>query len=114
MIGSLPPLDPGAVPREVRAGGPEAVDRFRSALGFERMLLGELLQTALPQAGPEAGPQPAQLHDTLADALVARGGIGLGADLYAALTPPAAPYVPAAPAAPTAPAAPQPTPEPAP
>lgn len=95
---AIPPLDAAAVPRDVRAAGPEAVDRFRTALGFERVLLGELLETALPEPSGDAGPQPAQLHDTFADALVANGGIGLGASLYEAL--PADGPVPAAAPAP--------------
>lgn len=92
---AIPPLDAAAVPRDVRAAGPEAVDRFRGALGFERVLLGELLETALPDPSADGGPQAAQLPATLADALVANGGIGLGADLCDALAPPAADPQPA-------------------
>lgn len=82
----VPPIDPAVLPPAVRDAGPAAVDRFRGALGFERVLLGELLQSALP-AEDGAGPQAAQLPDTLADALVAQGGIGIGAGLYDALKP---------------------------
>jgi hypothetical protein len=86
-VSGVPPLDPGVLPPAVRDAGPAAVDTFRSALGFERMLLGELLQSALPEPGDSAGPQAASLPDTLADAIAAQGGIGLGPDLYAALRP---------------------------
>jgi hypothetical protein len=84
VTGALPPLEPGAIPPAVRAAGEQSVDRYRTALGFERVLLGEMLTTALPE--PEAeGPQAATVPDTLADALVARGGTGIAAQLYAAL-----------------------------
>lgn len=84
---AVPPLDPAVLPPAVHAAGPDAVDRFRSALGFERVLLGELLQSALPADDGAAGPQAARLPDTLADALVAQGGVGIGAGLYEALAP---------------------------
>lgn len=83
----VPPLDPAVLPPAVRDAGPAAAERFQSALGFERVLLGELLQSALPAPGDDAGPQVAQLPDTLADALVAQGGIGIGAGLFEALGP---------------------------
>lgn len=79
MTGALPPLEPGAIPAAVREAGPQSVDRFRAALGFERMLLGELLDTALPEQGE--GPQATAFADTLADALVARGGTGIAGEI---------------------------------
>jgi hypothetical protein len=74
LTGALPPLEPGAIP-----AGVNDPQRFRAALGFERVLLGELLSNALPEQGE--GPQAATFSDNLADALVARGGIGIAAEI---------------------------------
>jgi hypothetical protein len=76
---ALPVLAPGAIPAEVRRAGPAAVDDFRAGLGFERMLIAELLGEALPEQGGD--PRAALLPETLADAIVARGGLGLAAEL---------------------------------
>ncbi len=48
-VESLPALAPGAIPAEVRRAGPEAVEGFRAALGFERTLLSQMLTDALPE-----------------------------------------------------------------
>ncbi len=87
MSGSeaLPPLAPGAIPPSVRARGPDAIDDFRAALGFERILLTELLSGALPEPEELADPRMSMLPETLADAIVAQGGIGVAAELGGAL-----------------------------
>jgi hypothetical protein len=76
---ALPPLAPGAIPAAIRRDGPEAVAGFRAGLGFERMLVAELLGEALPEQGSD--PRAALLPETLADAIVAGGGLGLAAEL---------------------------------
>jgi hypothetical protein len=83
VTGALPPLAPGAIPAAVREAGEQSVDRYRTALGFEQVLLGELLSTALPEQGD--GPQAASLPDTLAGALVAGGGTGIAMNLHEGL-----------------------------
>jgi len=88
-IESLPPLAPGAIPASVRDRGPEAVRSFRAGLGFERLLLSELLAAAVPEPsgeedGAPADPRLGMLPEALADAIVAGGGIGLAAQIAAA------------------------------
>lgn len=85
MTGSeaLPPLAPGAIPPSVREAGPEAVEGFRAALGFERIFLTELLSQALPKEGDD--PRAAMLPETVADAIVAQGGTGVATELSSAL-----------------------------
>ena len=39
---SLPPIDASLVPAEVRDGSKQDKQSYQAALGFERMLLGEL------------------------------------------------------------------------
>lgn len=78
---ALPPLAPGAIPAEVKTAGPQAVERFRSGLSFERLLLSQLLTEALPEE--EGGePRVASLPQTLADAIVSRGGAGIAGQLF--------------------------------
>jgi hypothetical protein len=90
----LPPVDPAALPREVREGGPEARKLYSVALGFERMLIAKLTEELTSSAsalgegdsegafGSSLGVLEEQLPSTLADGLVAGGGIGLALDLY--------------------------------
>lgn len=78
---ALPPLAPGAVPAAVREAGPAAVDSFRAALGFERVLLAELLREALPEPAGGGAALMATAPETLADAIAAAGGTGIAAEL---------------------------------
>jgi Rod binding domain-containing protein len=89
----LPPLAPGTVlPADVRAGGADAEKDYRTALGFERVLLGQLtkaMQATVPGEDDDATAATKTyrdlLPDTMADALSASGGIGLAHDLYRSL-----------------------------
>jgi Rod binding domain-containing protein len=91
----IPPVDLPAgitLPREIREAGVGEQQEYRSALAFERVLLGQL--TKAMQASISADDEGASaateayknmLPDTMADALVANGGIGLASDLVRAL-----------------------------
>jgi hypothetical protein len=76
-IDALPPLPPG-----VNATSRQDRDAYRAALGFEQMLLGELVKTMLPEGTLTEGPYAAPVQDALTEGLVSAGGIGLGAQLY--------------------------------
>jgi hypothetical protein len=84
---------PGAIPAEVRRAGAEAQRTYRAALGFERMLLGELTKTLSTGAAGEGdsgaeGQSAAttayrdMLPGALADAVAGAGGLGVAPDLY--------------------------------
>jgi len=79
---ALPQLAPGAVPPEVRRAGPNAVAGFRTALGFERTLLTQMLSEAMPQPEEGADPREASMPSTFADALISQGGLGMAGQLY--------------------------------
>ena len=88
----LPPLNSVPLPREVREGGPDAKEAYRAALGFERLLVGELTKTMARSAMPagedrEAAGSPYRdlLSDTLAESMSGSGGIGLADELFRAL-----------------------------
>jgi hypothetical protein len=89
---ALPPLPSGTAPTGLRTGTPAERDSARAALGFERLLLGELTKAiADPRTitGSEASGGTSmmlsQLPDVLADALETGGGVGLAAQLQPAL-----------------------------
>jgi Rod binding domain-containing protein len=93
MAAALPPLPAGTVlPASVRNASPEAQKDYRTALAFERVLVGQLtkaMQATVPvddeQSGAATKTYRDMLPDTMADALVAGGGIGLAADLVRSL-----------------------------
>jgi Rod binding domain-containing protein len=94
---ALPPINEAALPAEVRNGSAKDKKNYQAALGFERVLLGELTkamtETAKPAGGSDSGdsgqPQDAassmylqMLPEQLADSVVSGGGIGLAQDIY--------------------------------
>jgi Rod binding domain-containing protein len=88
----LSPLAPGTVlPADVRAAGLGAEQEYRTALGFERVLVSQLTKAMQATVGGDEGGDAGSksyrdmLPDTMADALVSNGGTGLAHDLYRAL-----------------------------
>ncbi len=81
------------VPAAVRGEGSGAVRGYRAALEFESMLLKQVLSEALPEspAGAEAegeggalgaDPRMASLPETVTEAVVGAGGLGLAQEMY--------------------------------
>lgn len=70
------------LPPGVRATTPADREAYRAALGFEQLLLGELVKTMVPEGTLTEGPYAAALQDALTTGLVSAGGVGLGAQLY--------------------------------
>jgi Rod binding domain-containing protein len=94
-ISGLPIVPDTALPADIRNGSVDDKKTYAAALGFERELLGQLMQsmtdTAQPQ-GDDSEPTDAastmyqqMLPGQLADSLVAGGGTGLADNLYRAL-----------------------------
>ena len=93
---ALPPIDQAALPAEIRNGSAKDKKTYQAALGFERMLLGELTKAMADTAKPVDGsggdsgqPEDAassmymqMLPDQLADAVTASGGLGLAQSFY--------------------------------
>jgi Rod binding domain-containing protein len=85
------------LPPEIKAAGAGAQQEYRSALAFERVLLGQLtkaMQATVPSDGGDGETSATSaatqtyknmLPDQMADALAAGGGIGLASDLVRAL-----------------------------
>ena len=96
---TLPPIDNSLLPAEIRNGSASDKKSYEAALGFERMLLGELTKAMADTVKPIDGgdsdsgdggqPQDAassmytqMLPDQLADAVTANGGLGLAKSFY--------------------------------
>ncbi len=91
MIAPVDATAGAALPPEIRAAGTSAQEQYRSALAFERVLLGQVT-TAMQSTigGPEGAGAATEAHknmlpDTLADAVISGGGLGLASDLVRAL-----------------------------
>ena len=104
MTSALPPIDQSALPAEVRNGTKQDKKAYEAALGFERMLLGELTKsladTAKPAGSDDGGDDTSgdgsdsqtqdaassmymqMLPDQLADAVTSAGGLGLAKSFY--------------------------------
>jgi hypothetical protein len=80
---SLDPISTGSLPADVRAGGTTAVKDYKAALGFEKMLVSELVKEMVPQDSElSQGPYASTMQDTLSTALVGGQGLGLARQLY--------------------------------
>jgi hypothetical protein len=83
MTPGLPAIADAALPRDVRAGSAADKEAYKAALGFEQVLLGELVRE-LAAATPSLseGPRAGAVQDAMTDALSAAGGIGLAPQLF--------------------------------
>jgi Rod binding domain-containing protein len=89
----LPPVDNALLPADVRTGTPERRQQYDMARSFERQLVGELTKALAATAAPadDATTSAAtktyrdMLPGALADAVMAEGGLGLAAQLDAAM-----------------------------
>jgi Rod binding domain-containing protein len=82
----LPPIADSALPAAVRAGSRADKHAYKTALGFEQVLLGQLVKemTASTPSLTE-GPRGDAVTDAMTTALTNAGGIGLAPQLYSTL-----------------------------
>jgi Rod binding domain-containing protein len=91
----LPTISDTLLPASVRSGSQSDKDSYKSAMGFEQMLVGQLVQTMVgSDAGSgsdsedgvsnplASGPFAAQMQDALSSALMGAGGLGLAGQIY--------------------------------
>jgi Rod binding domain-containing protein len=83
MIDGLPSISDAALPREVRAGSTADKQAYKAALGFEQVLLGELVKEMAPSLTD--GPRGDAVEDALTQALTSAGGLGIAPQLYTTL-----------------------------
>jgi Rod binding domain-containing protein len=84
-ISGLPIVADTALPADVRTGSAKAKENYKAALGFEQMLVQQLVQSMAgdDQDSPLAeGPYASTLQTSLSEALTSNGGVGLAQQLY--------------------------------
>jgi Rod binding domain-containing protein len=82
-ISGLPSVADSALPAAVRTGSESDKQAYKAALGFEQMLVEQMVTTMAGDNGPLAeGPYASQLQTTLASAITGAGGLGLAQQLY--------------------------------
>ena len=80
---SLPLISNALLPTDVRQAGTQAVKDYKAALGYEQLLVGQLVKDMTGTTGPLAeGPYASTLQDTLTGALVGGRGVGLAQQIY--------------------------------
>jgi hypothetical protein len=80
---SVPAISTSALPADVRSAGTQAVKDYKTALGFEQMLVGQLVKEMVGTSSELAdGPYATTMQDTLTGALVGGRGLGLAQQLY--------------------------------
>jgi hypothetical protein len=72
-----------ALPRDVRSGSAGDKRAYKAALGFEKVMLGELVKE-LTKSTPSLtdGPRADAVTDAMTDALANAGGIGIAPHLF--------------------------------
>jgi hypothetical protein len=84
-IPGLPSVPSSALPTEIRTGSKADREAYTAALGFEQLLVSQLVGELMPENSIGAGPYAAHAQEAFATGLIADGGIGLAAQLYPAL-----------------------------
>ena len=86
---SLSPISTASLPADVRNAGTQAIKDYKAALGFEQMLVQQLVQSMAGDGSDDSGDNPltqgpyaSTLQTTLSEALTSNGGLGLAQQLY--------------------------------
>lgn len=99
----LPIVSDTVLPASVRKGSETDKQDYKAALGFEQMLVGQLVQSmtgsgsaadASPEGGDDdsaaldttdpltSGPMASEMQDALTGAVMSAGGLGLAGQIY--------------------------------
>ena len=84
-LDALPPIADSVLPRAVRDGSADDKQTYKAALGFEQLLVGQLVQEMTKSSSLAEGPRATAVADAMTDALAGAGGLGLAPQLYAAM-----------------------------
>ena len=79
---SLSPISTASLPADVRTAGTQAVKDYKAALGFEQMLVGQLVKSMVSDSSLGEGPYASTMQDTLTSALTTGQGLGLARQIY--------------------------------
>jgi Rod binding domain-containing protein len=82
-ISGLPILNEAALPAGVRNGSAADKQAYKTALGFEQMLVDQMVKSMAGDSGPLAsGDYADTLQTSLSSAIEGAGGLGLAQQLY--------------------------------
>ena len=82
-ISGLPVVNEATMPADVRNGTAADKKAYKTALGFEQMLVDQMVQSMAGDSGPLAEGDYAQtLQTSLSSAIEGAGGLGLAQQLY--------------------------------
>ena len=80
---SLSPISTATLPADVRTAGTQAIKDYKTALGFEQMLVGQLVKSMVGEnSSLGEGPYASTMQDTLTTALSGGQGMGLARQIY--------------------------------
>src|SRR5262249_17852376 len=82
-MSGLPIVNEAAMPADVRNGTAADKQAYSTALGFEQMLVDQLVQSMAGDSGTLAdGPYAQTMQTSLSSAIEGAGGLGLAQSLY--------------------------------
>jgi Rod binding domain-containing protein len=84
-LDALPSIPVTALPADVRKGSAADQKAYKAALGFERVLLKNVVDDMTKAGGLDDSPYASTIQDSFSDALTAGGGLGMGEQLYHSL-----------------------------
>ena len=84
-LSGLPQVSEAALPAAVRNGSAKDKEAYKAALGFEQVLLGQLVKSMAADGPLSEGPYAAPVQDALSGGLIDNGGLGLAGDIYKTL-----------------------------
>jgi Rod binding domain-containing protein len=84
-LSALPPIADSALPTSVRDGSASDKRAYKAALGFEQLLVSELVGEMTKGSPLAEGARAGAVDDAMTQALTSGGGLGLAEQLYAAM-----------------------------
>jgi len=77
------PISTTTLPADIRAAGTPAIKQYKAALGFEQMLVGQLVKGMVSESS-DLGLRPYadSMQDSLTSALTSGQGMGLARQIY--------------------------------
>ena len=82
-VNGLPSVPDSALPTDVRSGSADDKKAYKAALGFEQVMLGQLVKAMVPEdSGLASGPYGSAVTDAFAQGISNSGGVGLAAQLF--------------------------------
>jgi Rod binding domain-containing protein len=81
-MSTLSSIPTSSLPADIRSAGTAAVKDYKTAVGFEQMLAGQLIKSMVSESSLGEGPHASTMQDTLTSALTSGQGLGLARQIY--------------------------------